>query len=107
MIRHFVTATIFCGAAAAAVILLSSYNNILFVILLGILSTILLYDQSINPVILISSGAIGAITESIIMTYAQSSWSYVKPDIYNLPIWLIPLWSVAGYGVHSLYKIKF
>lgn len=105
-LTYLIKAVSYCGVAIASVILFSQYNKLLFIILSIVLFALLYLDRSVDPVIVILSGLVGALTESVIMTMASSSWKYIKPDIYNLPIWLIPLWSIASYGVHNLYKIK-
>jgi hypothetical protein len=38
----------------------------------------------------------GAIVESICIKYGIKTWKYMKPtDPLNVPIWLVPLWSIA------------
>ena len=35
------------------------------------------------------------ITESLYVTFCKDTWVYKKPDIINIPYWLLPLWSIA------------
>ena len=35
------------------------------------------------------------ITESIFITFFDETWNYRKPDIINIPYWLIPIWAIA------------
>jgi len=35
------------------------------------------------------------ITESLYVSFCKDTWLYKKPDIINIPYWLLPLWSIA------------
>ena len=40
-------------------------------------------------------GSAAAIVESIFIQYMDATWEYRSPDIFRIPYWLIPLWSIA------------
>ena len=40
-------------------------------------------------------GSAAAIVESIFIQYMDATWEYRAPDIFRIPYWLIPLWSIA------------
>jgi hypothetical protein len=42
---------------------------------------------------LIGCGA--AFTEHIFIRHISLSWDYREPNFYTIPLWLIPLWSLA------------
>lgn len=84
------------GISLLLVILLSKYTYILFsalVLLLIILH--LIYPQPILFYIVCGIG--GPIAESLAIKYGVRTWKYDQPTKpLNIPLWLIPLWAIAG-----------
>ncbi len=70
----------------------NSHRFILLCILL-VLSCILLKDKKIVHYLLL--GLCTALTESIFIIYLPNTWSYKTPEIFEIPYWLLPLWSIA------------
>jgi hypothetical protein len=87
------------------VILLSTYPYILF----GVLSVLLiilyrLYPQSILFYIVCGIG--GPLAESLAIKYGVKTWNYKEPtEPLNIPLWLIPLWAIAGIFILRVSKI--
>jgi hypothetical protein len=78
------------------VILLSKYQYILFFVL----SLLLLVLYRIHPYPLLFylvCGIGGPIAESLTIKYGVRTWKYDEPtEPLNIPLWLIPLWAIAG-----------
>lgn len=78
----------------------NSHRFILLCILL-VLSCVLLKDKKIVPYLLL--GLCAALTESIFIIYLPNTWSYKTPEIFEIPYWLVPLWSIAILLVINIY----
>ena len=60
------------------------------------LFSIILFNIDLLAGVLYFFMCIGAaFTEYIFIKYIKLSWDYRKPDIFSIPLWLIPLWGVA------------
>ena len=60
------------------------------------LITICLFNIDLFAGFLYFLMGVGAVfTEHIFIKYIKLSWDYRKPDIFSIPLWLIPLWGVA------------
>lgn len=46
---------------------------------------------------------LGPICE-ILIIYFGHTWSYPQPDLFQIPIWLLPLWGLTGILFVSLYQ---
>ena len=62
-------------------------------------------NPNISPIFYIACGIGGAIIESLIILFSPTSWKYDDNTLGLVPIWLIPLWAIAGSGIFSLSKI--
>ena len=78
----------------------NSHRFILLCILL-VLSCFLLKDKKIVYYLLL--GLCAALTESIFIIYLPNTWSYKIPEIFEIPYWLLPLWSIAILLVINIY----
>jgi hypothetical protein len=52
-------------------------------------------------------GILGTTTESLIMFLGNNPWSYADPLLINIPLWLIPLWGLAGIIFITLHEGMF
>ena len=74
------------------------HSNLLRVtvsILLYLFSIILFKIDLLAGFLYFFMGIGAAFTEYIFIKYIKLSWDYRKPDIFSIPLWLIPLWGVA------------
>ena len=87
------------------VILLSKYTYVLF----GVLSLLLLVLYRIYPqpiLFYVVCGIGGPIAESLTIKYGVRTWKYDNPtEPLNIPLWLIPLWAIAGIFVSKVSNI--
>jgi hypothetical protein len=87
------------------VILLSTHPFILF----GVLSLLLIILHRINPqpiLFYIVCGIGGPIAESLAIKYGIQTWKYEEPtEPLNIPLWLIPLWAIAGIFITRVSKL--
>lgn len=87
------------------VILLSNKTYILF----GALVLLLIVIHLIRPqpiLFYVICGLGGSITESFAIKYGAKTWKYIEPTkSLNIPIWLIPLWTIAGIVVLRVGQI--
>jgi len=49
-------------------------------------------------------GLLGAATESLIIWLGNEPWAYKEPFLINTPLWLLPLWGLAGTVFITLYE---
>ena len=49
-------------------------------------------------------GILGPSTESLIILFGSGPWTYAEPFFLNIPIWLLPLWGLAGTIFMTLYQ---
>jgi len=47
---------------------------------------------------------LGATAEALMMYIGGNPWIYVNPSVFNIPLWLIPLWGYAGILFVTLYE---
>ena len=87
---------VICGLSLVLVILLSKYTYILLSALILLLIILhLIYPQPILFYIVCGIG--GPIAESLAIKYGVKTWKYDEPTApLNIPLWLIPLWVIAG-----------
>jgi hypothetical protein len=87
------------------VILLSTHPFILF----GVLALLCIILHRINPqsiLFYIVCGIGGPIAESLAIKYGIKTWNYKEPtEPLNIPLWLIPLWTIAGIFISRVSKI--
>jgi hypothetical protein len=78
------------------VVFLSNNPYVLF----GALIIQIIIIQRIRPLPIlfyVLCGFGGTIVESISIKYGIKTWKYMKPTYpLNIPIWLVPLWSIAS-----------
>lgn len=96
-------AGIACALAILAVIIFSNNKALLLCTLLAILMT-LYYMTNYHILFFVIAGLSGAIAEIIIMSFSKHSWDYRDTQIFGIPLWLIPLWSIASAGVIGIYE---
>tara|TARA_B100002051_G_C16721023_1_gene632435 strand:- start:1543 stop:1995 length:453 start_codon:yes stop_codon:yes gene_type:complete len=47
----------------------------------------------------------GAVTEGLYIRYFADTWDYRAPKVFNLPLWLFPMWAIAAMIVVNLYPV--
>jgi hypothetical protein len=52
-------------------------------------------------------GVTGALLEAFCIMFCDKIWNYKHPDLFGIPFWLIPLWSVVAIVIVELYKAYF
>ncbi len=63
------------------------------------------FNISYNRALLLVFISVAAsIVEHIYIQYIESTWDYRKPDVGNVPYWLVPLWSIAIVVITELSK---
>jgi hypothetical protein len=72
--------------------------------LLFFISVNLMNDN--NYILYLLLGLCGSITEIIYIKYINNTWSYVKPDMFGIPFWLIILWALASLFIVNVYKAR-
>ena len=55
-----------------------------------------------EPLCFVIAGVFGALTENIVIL--SGVWEYSEPHLMNVPLWLIPLWGLAGIVGISFYQ---
>ncbi len=87
------------------VILLSDYQYVLTGILIILL--FILYKINPKPILFyVICGIGGTIAEMLAIKYGNKTWNYSEPvKILNIPLWLIPLWSIAGVFIVEIFQI--
>lgn len=87
------------------VIILSNYQYVLF----GALILLLIIIHVLNPqpiIFYVVCGVGGPIAESLAIKFGKNTWKYSEPaEPLNIPIWLIPLWAIAGVFVSRIAEI--
>jgi len=95
---------IISSSSLLLVILLSDYQYILF----GVLLIVLFILYKLNPqsiIFYMVCGIGGALAESLAVKYGNRTWKYDEPTKpLNIPLWLIPLWAIAGVFITSISK---
>ena len=87
------------------VVLLSDFPNVLFFALI-ILLVILHKIQPHSLMFYLVCGIGGALAESFAVKYGKNTWKYSEPtEPLNIPIWLIPLWAIAGIFISRVSQI--
>ena len=96
---------ILSGLSLVLVILLSKYTYILLTALILLLIILhLIYPQPILFYIVCGIG--GPIAESLAIKYGVRTWKYDEPTTpLNIPLWLIPLWAIAGVFISRIAEI--
>jgi hypothetical protein len=87
------------------VIFLSEYQYLLFIILLILLIVLNIINS--KPILFyIVCGIGGACAESLAVKYGKKTWKYEETaNLLNIPIWLIPLWAIAGIFISRIAEI--
>ena len=98
-------------------ILLSSILTVIFVILFSQDPTLLFCLLSLQLLVLnhflnlpflfyllVGFGGIGA--EILAVNFGNKTWNYKQNHIFGVPIWLAPLWSLAGIMIIYLFQIS-
>jgi hypothetical protein len=49
-------------------------------------------------------GILGTTTESLMMWLGNGPWGYAQQTVFNFPLWLVPLWGLAGILLITLYE---
>lgn len=49
-------------------------------------------------------GIVGSGIESLIISFGNAPWVYAEPFLFNIPLWLMPLWGLAGTIFISLHE---
>lgn len=57
-----------------------------------------------NMILYFIIGILAVFTEIIFITCFDDTWNYRKPDLYEIPYWLIPLWSQCVLLISILIK---
>lgn len=87
------------------VITLSNYQYVLF----GALILLLIIIHKLNPqpiIFYVVCGIGGPIAESLAIKYGIRTWKYDEPTTpLNIPLWLIPLWAIAGIFIYRIAEI--
>lgn len=53
-------------------------------------------------IVFLMYGFLGAFAENVAIF--SGVWHYSKPELMNIPLWLIPLWGLAGIVGVSFYQ---
>jgi hypothetical protein len=79
-------------------------ESMMLTLILFIIAIIeLIVTKSRKLIILFLLGCVvGPIVESVAIW--RGSWSYSMPEIYNIPLWLIPAWGNVTIFVVTFYK---
>lgn len=77
--------------------------------LIGVLIVLAISKQKIVPikrafVWFIIVGLLGPASESIAILFGGSPWAYAAPSLLGVPLWLFPLYGLAGGVVTTLYQ---
>lgn len=87
------------------VVLLSDLPNVLFFVLI-ILLVILHKIKPHSLIFYLVCGIGGSLAESFAVKYGKNTWKYSEPtDPLNIPIWLIPLWAIAGIFISRVNEV--
>ena len=71
----------------------SLWRFILSMIIFGIATVIFNMPYNLSFfVLLLGIGC--ALTETLFIRYMGATWDYRRPDIINIPYWLVPLWAI-------------
>lgn len=104
-----ITSAISCIFAIFLIYCLSNYSFLLtFSLFITLIILYLISPLNIFFYLVIAFG--GTLAEIIIMKISSKSWKYDNPFIFGVPLWLIPLWGIAGagiVGVHKFIEINF
>jgi hypothetical protein len=86
------------------VIFLSEYQYVLFIILMILLIVLnIIYPKPILFYTICGIG--GACAESLAVKYGRKTWKYEETtNLLNIPIWLIPLWAIAGVFIVGVFE---
>ena len=84
------------GIISVAIPILLYKKIILATIALTLLAIInlIIWKSKVMWKIFIFASIFGAAAEMIAIYYGV--WTYTKPNLINIPLWLIPLWGCAG-----------
>lgn len=50
-------------------------------------------------------GLAGSFTEIIFINFIKNTWDYRDPDLFKIPLWLIPLWGIAALFVVNINQL--
>lgn len=95
-VSHWVLVLIiYCTLLVIFFMFQSNMIRFVLIVLLYIFSIIIFKIKYIIGIIsfLIAIGCTA--TEHILIKYSKFSWFYIKPDLFTIPLWLIPVWGLA------------
>ena len=90
---------IVCALTVIIMMLFHDNNKLLFFALTGLLLILHHLNPGLSVIFYLICGLGGAISEAIIIKVTGGTWRYRDPDIAGIPLWLVPLWGIAGGGI--------
>ena len=73
----------------------SNINRLVSLLLLYIVSIIMFKIKYIIGIVSFFVAILCTATDHIIIKYSKFSWYYIKPDLFTIPLWLVPVWGLA------------
>lgn len=83
----------------------SNYNRFIFTLFLYLFSIIMFKIDYKDAVLYFVIAICCSITEYFFIKFIRHSWDYRKPDLYLIPYWLIPLWTIAVVIITEIVKL--
>ncbi len=90
-------------ALAAVALWGYKFPYLVFVILVALGAFMIFYKYKKEKLFTFLYIAIfGPIAEGVAIIFGQ--WNYTFHNLYNIPVWLLPLWGCAGLYIVNVYK---
>ena len=103
-LRKVTIALVFIAVVVVTVSLFWKQSLILTLLLI----TLAFIKQKISPtkgalIWFVTTGILGPTMESVIIWLGINPWTYTSPFLFNVPIWLFPLYGLTGMIFVTLY----
>jgi hypothetical protein len=84
----------------------SSVTRFTLLALLYFVATFAFNISHNRSLFLVFMGIVASMVENGYIQHIASTWDYRKPDVGNIPYWLVPLWSIAMVVITELSKLS-